>query len=77
MAKDLAPTVRVNGIAPGAIMWPEDGMSDDAKSSILQQVPLGVPGTPDDIAQCVEYLTTATYITGQIIAVDGGRSIGW
>ena len=77
MAKDLAPSVRVNGIAPGAIMWPEDGMSEEAKSSILRQIPLGQPGTPDDIAQCVEYLATARYVTGQIIAVDGGRSIGW
>lgn len=77
LAKDLAPHVRVNGVAPGAIMWPEDGMSDDAKASILRQIPLGMPGTPGDIAQCVEYLATAPYVTGQIIAVDGGRSIGW
>ncbi len=77
LAKDLAPEVRVNGIAPGAIMWPEDGMSADAKASILRQIPLGTPGTAEDIAECVEYLATASYVTGQIIAVDGGRSIGW
>lgn len=78
LAKDLAPEVRVNGIAPGAILWPESGMSDEAQASILEQIPLARPGTPGDIADCVLYLVRdATYITGQIIAVDGGRSLGW
>lgn len=77
LAKDLAPAVRVNGISPGAILWPEDGLNDDAKASILAQIPLGRPGTPDDIADCVRYLLGARYVTGQIVAVDGGRSIGW
>ena len=78
LAKDLAPEIRVNGIAPGAILWPEDEMTDTAKQSILSQVPLGRPGDPDDIAGCVLYLVRdATYVTGQIIAVDGGRSVGW
>ena len=78
LAKDLAPEVRVNGIAPGAILWPENGMGDDVKDSILQQVPLSRAGAPDDIAGCVLFLVRdATYVTGQIIAVDGGRSIGW
>ena len=78
LAKDLAPAVRVNGVSPGAILWPEDGMSDAAQASILQQVPLGRPGEPGDIAGCVLYLLRdAPYVTGQIIAVDGGRSIGW
>jgi len=78
LAKDLAPDVRVNGVAPGAILWPEDNMSDDAKASILKQIPLGRPGDPADIAECVLYLVRdATYITGQIVAVDGGRSVGW
>jgi pteridine reductase len=78
LAKDLAPAVRVNGVSPGAILWPEDGMSDATQASILQEVPLGRPGEPDDIATCVLYLLRdAPYVTGQIIAVDGGRSIGW
>ncbi len=78
LAKDLAPEIRVNGVSPGAILWPEDGMSDAAQQTILRQVPLGRPGEPADIAGCVLYLVRdATYVTGQIIAVDGGRSSGW
>lgn len=78
LAKDLAPHVRVNGVSPGAILWPEDGMSDAVKQSIINQVPLERPGDPDDIAGAVLYLVRdAGYVTGQILAVDGGRSIGW
>lgn len=78
LAKDLAPEIRVNGVSPGAIMWPEAGLSDAAKQNILDQVPLGRVGDADDIAGCVLYLVrNASYVTGQIIAVDGGRSIGW
>jgi len=78
LAKDLAPDVRVNGVSPGAILWPENGMNDVTKDTILEQIPLRRPGEPEDIAGCVLYLVRdATYITGQIIAVDGGRSIGW
>lgn len=78
LAKDLAPEVRVNGVSPGAILWPEDGMGQQTKTTILDQVPLQRAGEPDDIAGCVHYLVAeAKYVTGQIIAVDGGRSIGW
>ena len=78
LAKDLAPAIRVNGVSPGAILWPEDGMTDAARQSILRQVPLARAGDPADIAGCVLYLLRdATYVTGQIIAVDGGRSVGW
>ena len=78
LAKDLAPEVRVNGVSPGAIMWPEDGMTEEVQQSILDQVPMARAGEPDDIAGCVLYLLRdAPYVTGQIIAVDGGRSIGW
>jgi pteridine reductase len=78
LAKDLAPAIRVNGVAPGAIMWPEAGLSEQAKATILRQVPAGRPGDASDVAGCVLYLVRdATYVTGQIIAVDGGRSIGW
>lgn len=78
LAKDLAPHVRVNGVSPGAILWPESGLDDDVQETILRQVPLGRSGDPADIAGCVLYLVRdAAYITGQVIAVDGGRSIGW
>jgi pteridine reductase len=77
LAKDLAPDIRVNGVAPGAILWPENGMNDATKMTILQQIPLQRSGDAEDIADCVMYLVTAQYVTGQVIAVDGGRSIGW
>jgi len=78
LAKDLAPEIRVNGVSPGAILWPENGMDDATRNSILKQIPLARAGQPDDIAGCVLFLVKdATYVTGQIIAVDGGRSIGW
>ena len=78
LAKDLAPDIRVNGVSPGAILWPEDGMSEAGQQSILRQVPLQRAGDPQDIAGCVLYLLRdAPYVTGQIVAVDGGRSIGW
>jgi pteridine reductase len=78
LAKDLAPEVRVNGVSPGAILWPENGMSGATKDAILEQVPLGRPGTPGDVAAAVLFLAKdADYVTGQIIAIDGGRSIGW
>jgi pteridine reductase len=78
LAKDLAPEIRVNGVSPGAILWPEDGLDESGRQSILSQIPLERCGDPDDIAACVLFLLReATYVTGQIIAVDGGRSIGW
>jgi pteridine reductase len=76
LAVELAPKVRVNGVAPGAIAWPEDGQFDPAeRSRILATTPLGRTGTPEDIAHAVHFLATAPYVTGQIVAVDGGRSI--
>lgn len=78
LAKDLAPEIRVNGVAPGAIAWPENGMTDNLKEEIVAQIPLGRCGAPGDIANCVLFLVRdATYSTGQIIAIDGGRSLGW
>ena len=78
LAKDLAPAVRVNGVSPGAILWPESGMTESTQASILGQIPLGRAGAPEDIADCVLYLVRdAGYVTGQVIAVDGGRSLGW
>ena len=78
LAKDLGPDVRVNGVSPGAILWPESGISERVKKNILSQVPLGRPGAPEDIAAAVVFLVRdAPYVTGEIIAVDGGRSVGW
>ena len=76
LALELAPRVRVNGVAPGAIAWPEDGQFDPAeRARIVAHTPLGRTGTPEDIAQAVLYLCCAPYVTGQVLAVDGGRSI--
>jgi len=78
LAKDLAPNIRVNAIAPGAIAWPESGLADDVKKTILGQVPLARTGDPADVAAAVLFFVKdAGYVTGQILAVDGGRSIGW
>jgi pteridine reductase len=77
LARDLAPEVRVNAVAPGAILWPEGGDDAESREEILRQTCLGRAGEPADIVQCVLYLLGADYVTGQIIAVDGGRSIGW
>jgi pteridine reductase len=76
LARELGPEVRVNGIAPGAILWPEQGMSEDAKGEILSRTALQRPGSPVDIARTLLFLVRdADYITGQIIAVDGGRTL--
>jgi len=76
LAVELAPKVRVNGVAPGAIAWPEDGQFETAeRGRIVETTPLGRVGSPEDIAQAVHFLACAPYITGQIVAVDGGRSI--
>jgi pteridine reductase len=78
LARELGPEVRVNGIAPGPIMWPEQGMTEQLKGQIVANTALKRAGSPRDVAGLILYLVRdATYITGQIIAVDGGRSIGW
>jgi pteridine reductase len=76
MAKDLGPEVRVNSVAPGAILWPEHEEDDtDKQNSVLSKVPMGRLGTESDIAQTAYFLAVgATYMTGQTIAVDGGSS---
>jgi pteridine reductase len=74
LARELAPDVRVNGVAPGAILWPESEQSPEAGQEILDKVPLKRQGHPDDIAGAVAFLALdAPYVTGQILAVDGGR----
>jgi pteridine reductase len=78
LAKDLGPDIRVNGVSPGAILWPDEGMSDALRAAIIKQTALKRSGTPEDIAAAVLFLVRdAPYVTGQIIAVDGGRSVGW
>ncbi len=76
LAKELGPEIRVNGVAPGAILWPENDISEATKNIILERTSLKRPGQPLDIAKTILFLVKdADYITGQIIAVDGGRSI--
>jgi pteridine reductase len=78
LAKDLGPDIRVNGVSPGAILWPDEGMSEALRAAIIKQTALKRSGEPEDIANTVLFLVRdAPYITGQIIAVDGGRSVGW
>jgi len=78
LAKDLGPDVRVNGVSPGAILWPDEGMTEPLRAAIVKQTALKRTGEPQDIARTVLFLVRdAPYITGQIIAVDGGRSVGW
>ena len=75
LAQELGPDVRVNAIAPGAIIWPEFGDSEENQNEILRRTPLGRLGKPQDIAGTVLFLLRdAPFITGQIINVDGGRS---
>jgi pteridine reductase len=76
LALELAPSVRVNGVAPGAIAWPEDGQFPEAeRARILASTPLARVGSPEDVARAVHFLACAPYVTGQVLAVDGGRSI--
>jgi len=78
LARELGPDVRVNGVAPGTILWPESGewQDDLSRQRIVSQTVLKRIGEPDDIAKAIEFLITAApYVTGQVIAVDGGRSI--
>jgi pteridine reductase len=76
LALELGPEVRVNGVSPGPIAWPDDGSFDSAlQERVIRHTLLKRQGEPDDIAKAVLFLCgDADYITGQIIAVDGGRS---
>lgn len=77
LARALAPSVRVNAVAPGAIAWPEEGLDEADKQAILDATPLGRAGHPDDIAGSVRWLLLeAPYVSGQVIHVDGGRTPG-
>ncbi len=77
LARELAPEVRVNAVAPGPILWPDDEQFDElSRQRIVSHTPLKREGTPDDIARAVHFLLVdASYVTGMTIAVDGGRHI--
>ena len=78
LARELAPAVRVNGIAPGPVLWPEAGMDTGLQQEIIARTPLGRAGSPADVARAVRFFATeAPFVTGQILAVDGGRSLRW
>jgi len=76
LARELAPEIRVNGVAPGAIMWPEVEAYESVHQEIIDRTALKREGHPRDIAKTVQFLSNGPdYITGQIIAVDGGRTL--
>lgn len=78
LARDLAPTVRVNGVAPGVVAFPESGYESDPELQrrYLSRVPLARSGTPEEAAEVVRWLALdATYMTGEILRIDGGRSL--
>jgi pteridine reductase len=78
LARELGPHVRVNAVAPGPVMWPEDGLDAALQKEITARTALKRIGSPEDVARaCVFFATEAPYVTGQVLAVDGGRSIGW
>jgi pteridine reductase len=78
LARELGPEVRVNAVAPGAVLWPEQGVSAKAKETIVRRTALKRPGDPADVANAVIYLLRdADYVTGQVLVVDGGRSLGY
>ncbi len=76
LAKDLAPDVRVNAVAPGAILWPESGKPEEAAEALIAKTPPAHKGDPADVAEAVRWLLLdARYTTGQVIRVDGGRAL--
>jgi pteridine reductase len=78
LARELGPEVRVNGIAPGPILWPEGGMDATLKQEIIDKTLLKRSGSPPDIVRTALFFAKdAPYVTGQILAIDGGRSVGW
>ena len=77
LAKELAPNIRVNGVSPGSILWPEASaeISEAEKKLMLERIALNRQGSPQDIADTVLFLANSDYITGQIINIDGGRTL--
>jgi pteridine reductase len=78
LAKELGPQVRVNGISPGPVLWPENEADSSTREKIIQRTILQKMGTPEDIARTALFFAAhAPFITGQVLAVDGGRSVAW
>jgi pteridine reductase len=78
LARELGPNVRVNAISPGPVMWPEDRADRALQKKIIERTQLKRAGSPQDVARAALFLCAdAPYITGQVLAVDGGRSVGW
>ncbi len=76
LALELAPKVRVNAVAPGAILWPEQGKDDFARQALLARTPMGRTGTVEEIAEAVYWLASdAPFVTGHTLRVDGGRQL--
>jgi pteridine reductase len=78
LARELAPEVRVNAISPGPILWPDAGIDESLKQEIVSKTLLKRSGSPDDVVRAMLFFATqAPFVTGQILAIDGGRSVGW
>jgi pteridine reductase len=78
LAKELGPEIRVNGISPGPVLWPEQGGDPSKREKIIERTILKRMGSPDDIARTALFFAgSAPFITGQVLAVDGGRSVAW
>jgi|SRR5579883_169651 len=78
LARELGPQVRVNAIAPGPVLWPEDGVDAALRDEIIARTALKRIGSAEDVARAVLFFASeAPFVSGQILAVDGGRSIGW
>jgi pteridine reductase len=77
LARELGPEIRVNAIAPGPVLWPEQGMDESLKQRIIERTALKRGGTPEDVAQAAIFFATgAPFVTGEVLAVDGGRLSG-
>jgi len=77
LARELGPEVRVNAIAPGPVLWPEGEMDQDLRAHIIERTALKRMGTPDDVARAaLFFVRDAPYVTGQVLTVDGGRTVG-
>jgi pteridine reductase len=78
LAREMAPHVRVNAVAPGPVMWPADGLDKELQEKIIRRTALKRAGSAEEVARaCLYFASDAGYVTGQVLAVDGGRSIGW
>ena len=77
LARELGPDIRVNAIAPGPVLWPENGVDEELRQRIVARTALRRSGSPDDVAKAaIFFATNAPFVTGQVLAVDGGRLIG-